>query len=118
MTCFTITALFLSLVSVVEAGQFQTFIVNVEDITNTNKQCKQTVTEQKNMMANLTGTIENLKATIEVLNTTVKNQGVTIDVLVASNTDLNSTLSKIQNGKHNSNFKRNYTQQKSFYSLC
>ena len=117
MTCLTIAVLvvlvLLGLGSVVKAGQFASFVINVEEITNTNKECKQTVIEQKNMMANLTSsmedqgaTIENLKATIEELNTTVKDQAeaiedqaATIDVLVTSNIDLNSTLTKIKDGK-------------------
>ena len=50
------------LVSVVKCGKFESFILNVEEITDINKQCKQTVIEQQQSVKNLTDEITELKA--------------------------------------------------------
>ncbi len=92
MTYLTKTALLLALVSYVNAGVFdKSFLVRMEDITETNRQCKQTVTDQNSMMANLTSVIQNQGETIQ-------NQGKTIEVLKSSVEAMNSTLSTMQNG--------------------
>ncbi len=86
MMCLTRAAmLLLGLVSSVKAGVFdKSFLVRMEDITNTNRELTETnreltntnrelnatVIEQRTMMSNLTTTIEDLKATVETLNAT------------------------------------------------
>ncbi len=92
--------LFLCLVALVKAGIFdKSFLIRLEDITSTNKnlsdsnkECKQTVIDQRNMMADLSRAVENLTATVEVLAAKNDDQGATIKAL-------NTTLSKIQKGK-------------------
>ena len=108
MTCLTKTLLLLlALVTSVKAGVFdKSFLIRVEDITNTNKELTETnrnlsdtnkeltdvnralnntVTEQKEMMANFTSTIEDLKA-----------KNVVMDATIAT---LNSTLAQIISGE-------------------
>ena len=99
MTYLTKTALLLALVSYVNAGVFdKSFLVRMEDITETNRQCKQTVTDQNSMMANLTSVIQNQGETIKNQGETIQNQGETIEVLKSSVEAMNSTLSTMQNG--------------------
>ena len=58
----------LCLMTSVNAGVFdKSFLVRMGEITNTNEECKQTVLEQKNMMANLTSAVDALNSTIHVL---------------------------------------------------
>ena len=111
MSCLDIAALVvfvgLGLGSLVEAGRLEAFIVNVEEITNTNKECKQTVINQKSMMADFNSTMENLQtinaeqdAIIENLKASDTDKDATIENLKSAIDELNSTLSLMQHGEH------------------
>ena len=109
MTCVTKSLLLLSLVILVKGDILnKSFLVRMEDITNTNRELNKTVHEQKEMMADFNSTMENLKArnaeqdesienlksTIEALNSTVTDQEETIEAL---NTTL-AMMQDMQNG--------------------
>ena len=115
MEVFSCVGLFALICAVVvEAGKFENFIVNVEEITKTNRECKQTLTEckqtveeQKNtinelkaaLASNLTGKIDALEERNTNLTTKIEFLEETVQALQAKNVEvdaLNSTLANMQ----------------------
>ncbi len=74
---------------VVEASKFENFVVNVEEITKINSECKQTVEAQKETNANQTKEINAMKEA----NTILTNK---IAELEAKNRAMNLTLTTMQ----------------------
>ena len=68
---YSLFSIISAFVAVVEAGKFENFIVNVEEITKIAKECEQTVEAQKEIIANLTNKIAQLEAKDEALNFTL-----------------------------------------------
>ena len=104
MEALRFVALFAVLCGVlVEAGKFENFVVNVEEITKINDECKDTVTECKETVDEQKDTINELKAAlasnltgkIEVLEETNTNQTNRIAVLEAADEECKQSVANL-----------------------
>ncbi len=73
----------------VEAGKFENFVVNVEEITKINAECKQTVDEQKDTINECKQSVANMTDKMQ----TMEAKNVELE---AKNEALNLTLTAIQ----------------------
>ncbi len=99
MEVISFVALFAVLCSVgVEAGKFENFVVNVEEITKINTECKQTVDEQKDTINELKVALaSNLTGKMEVLEKTNANLTNKIAVLEAADEECKQSVANLTN---------------------